>query len=634
MKSTQTILVTGGAGYLGSVLVPRLLAEGHNVKVLDCLYFTLEPLKEVMNHPRLELIKNDMLNHENHVDLFLGVDTVVHLAGISNDPSSDLDPNLTVRVNYFATMSLARRAKLNGVRHFVFMSSCAVYGGEPEKLLDETSTTSPLSLYALTKLQGERGLMELQTPEFGVTIFRLATLFGLSPRMRFDLAINVMVKRALQGHDLLVFGAGKQYRPFLHVADAAEAILTVVERQDDASKGKIFNVGRDDLNFKISELAAHLRSLFPQVGIKNAPESSDQRSYNVTFKKIRTELGIIPSRNVGVAATELTQAFRAGRFPDPEDASYYNLTTLKAAGSDVPVFYSPASTPTWTDSLPVKSPTNVIPIRKKKVVAIVLAYNTASMLKTAYNRIPKHLVDDIIVMDDCSQDDTSAVARGLGLKVFRNEKNMGYGGNLKAGLKKALELGADYVVEIHGDGAQFNPIAIELALPHIQAGTSLILGSRFQNKWLALANGMSLLRFSANIFLSFFDRLVLKLPLTEFHTGFRIYSKEMLAWVPYDSNANNYLFSFQIIAQAAYYGMSVAEVPVEADYHAAHTSHSVRGASVYALNTFVQLGNFLLAKAGIRYNKIFRNKQHLNAAASPVQGVVQESNKSNDRLGA
>ncbi len=633
MKNTRTILVTGGAGYLGSHLVPQLLAEGHRVKVIDCLYFGLDPLKGVVNHPQLEMIKDDMLNHENHPDLFKGVDTVVHLASISNDPSSDLDPNLTVRVNFFATMSLARRAKVEGVKSFIFMSSCAVYGGEPEKLLDEQSVTNPLSLYALTKLQGERSLIDLHTPEFGVTIFRLATLFGLSARMRFDLAINVMAKRALQGHDLLVFGAGRQYRPFLHVADAAETIVKVIGRSDKAAAGKVFNVGRDDLNFKISELATLLHSMFPHVGIKNAPESSDQRSYNVSFKKIRTELGIVPSRDVAFAVTDLTAAFKAGRFPDPEDASYYNLSMLKAKGTDVPVFYSPASTPTWIDSLPEKKPSNVVPLKKKKVVAIVLAYNTAPMLKTAYERIPKHLVDDILVMDDCSKDNTSEVAKSLGLKVFRNAKNMGYGGNLKAGMKKALEYGADYVVEIHGDGAQFNPIAIEKALPHIQAGAGLILGSRFQNKWLALANGMSLIRFSANIFLSFFDRLVLNLPLTEFHTGFRIYSKDMLSRVPYESNANNYLFSFQIIAQAAYYDMTVAEVPVEADYHAAHTSHSLRGASVYAINTFFQLGHFLLAKAGIRYNAIFRNKSKMVSVLKTAESATA-SETSKNRLGA
>lgn len=631
MRAANKILVTGGAGYLGSLLVPRLLQAGYHVKVLDCLYFTAQPLAPVLNHPRLALIQDDMLNHENHRDLFDGVDTVIHLASISNDPSSDLDPNLTVRVNHFATMSLARRAKLNAVRQFIFMSSCAVYGGEGDRLLNETSATGPLSLYALTKLEGERGLMELHTKDFGVVIFRLATLFGLSPRMRFDLAVNVMVKRAMQGNDLLVFGAGQQFRPFLHVADAAEAIVNVATRKDSAAVGKIFNVGRDDLNFKITDLATKLHGKFPLVAIKNAPESTDQRSYNVSFRKLAEELHILPSRDIDFAVEELKQAFAAGSFPSPDDASFYNLLQLKQVIATNPAFYSPASTPNWTDSLPAAASKKIVPLRKKKVVAVVLAYNNAALIETAFKRIPLHLVDDIIVMDDCSKDDTSGAARRLGLKVYRNERNMGYGGNLKNGLKKALELGADYVVEVHGDGAQFNPIAIQDALPHMQANVRLILGSRFQNKWLALANGMSFIRFFANISLSFFDRLVLKLPLTEFHTGFRIYSKELLANVPYESNANSYLFSFQIIAQAAYYQQSVAEVPVEADYHAAHTSHSLRGASAYAINTFFQLGSYLLARAGLVYNQVFRQAYAAERHVDVVTDAEATSSSASDR---
>src|SRR3989338_8775890 len=172
-------------------------------------------------------------------------------------------------------------------------------------------------------------------------------------------------------------------------------------------------------------------------------------------------------------------------------------------------------------------------------------------------------------------------------------------------MDQAIKMGADYIVEIHGDGAQFNPIALKLALPHMERGAQLILGSRFQIPGKARENGMPLARFLANRGLSFFDRIVLGLPLTEFHTGFRIYGRRLMETVPYRANQNDYLFSFQIIAQAAYFKMPLKEVPVEADYKAEHTSHKLTGAAWYAIRSFAVLGQFILAKWRISYNKIF-----------------------------
>lgn len=243
--------------------------------------------------------------------------------------------------------------------------------------------------------------------------------------------------------------------------------------------------------------------------------------------------------------------------------------------------------------------------KKPKIIGVILAYNCARMLPRAYERIPKGVLDDIIVMDDGSKDNTSEVAKKLGLKVFRHTPNRGYGGNLKEGLKKALEMGADYVFEIHGDGAQFDPSSIKYAIEPMKNGAQLILGSRFIHPEKALENGMPLIRFVANRFLSFFDRMILGLKLTEFHTGFRIYGRKLLEEAPYMKNSNDYLFSFQIIAQAAYYKVPVCEVPVEADYNSEHTSHALSGAAVYAMQTFIILGQFILAKMGISYSKTF-----------------------------
>jgi glycosyltransferase involved in cell wall biosynthesis len=244
--------------------------------------------------------------------------------------------------------------------------------------------------------------------------------------------------------------------------------------------------------------------------------------------------------------------------------------------------------------------------QKPKVVAMVLAYNTADLLEKAVDKIPKGLVDGIFVMDDASNDDTSDVARRLGLPVYRNETNLGYGGNVRAGLLRAVrDFDADYVVEVHGDGAQFNPAAIATADPLMAKGVRFIMGSRFTERGSARKGGMPWIRFLANKGLSAIARAVLRLPFTEFHSGFRIYSRAFIETLPLEANASNHLFSFQIVAQAAYFSLEVGEVPVEADYRGEHTSIPLGQAAVYAVNMLFCLGRYLLARTGLHHSPIF-----------------------------
>ncbi len=234
-----------------------------------------------------------------------------------------------------------------------------------------------------------------------------------------------------------------------------------------------------------------------------------------------------------------------------------------------------------------------------KVTAMILAYNVAGMLPKTVERIPPQVFDRVFLTDDGSTDGTQDAARALGLETIGHAPNRGYGGNVKQGFRHAFAGGADYVVEIHGDAAQFDPAATLTAMPMMRQGADLVLGSRLQNKGQALRNGMSMVRFLANVGLSAIDRAVTGLPLTEFHTGFRVYSRRLYETLPWQENSDDYLFSFEIIAQAAYFGLDVREVPVETDYNADHTSISLGRSVKYAVTHLGTLRDLALARSGI-----------------------------------
>lgn len=344
----RQVLVTGGAGYLGSVLVPLLLEHGFGAHVVDALYFGAGGLSSVRDHKRLTVTREDILHQENVADLFQNTDTVVHLASISNDPSCDLDPTLTIRTNFLATMALARRAQADAVRQFVFASSCSVYGASGNRWLDETSRTAPATLYALTKLECERELFKLATPEFSVVVLRLATLFGVSPRMRFDLAVNTMAKNGVMGRPIIVNGAGAQYRPFVHVRDAAAAVLLVVAASDPHLSGQVYNVGSDDLNYTIADLALGVSAAFERNEITSIANNNDARSYRVAFRKIREALNFIPGWTILDGVREVREAAGAGVFGDMDASRYYNLLVMKEIERTASVAPSLASTPRWS----------------------------------------------------------------------------------------------------------------------------------------------------------------------------------------------------------------------------------------------------------------------------------------------
>ncbi len=328
---SKRVLVTGGAGYLGSVLVPQLLDEGYEVTVFDRLLFGREPLAAVIDHPRLKLIEGDITKLASHNGFLEGMDAVIHLAAFSNDPSCDLKPELTQRVNFEATTELARRAARAGVRRFIYASSCSVYGSNPSPVVDEQSELHPVSLYAKKKAEAEAALFALPAPGMSITAFRMATLYGLSPRMRFDLAINLMVMNAVTRRAIYVLGGGHQWRPFVHVADAAQAYITALEAPTKDIDRETFNVGSDNTNYQIGDLAWVVRDALPNldVTVTTVPDNDDKRSYRVDFSKIQEKLGFTARCDLQDSIVEIARAIQNGRLGDCSDTKFYTVKRMK-----------------------------------------------------------------------------------------------------------------------------------------------------------------------------------------------------------------------------------------------------------------------------------------------------------------
>ena len=237
-----------------------------------------------------------------------------------------------------------------------------------------------------------------------------------------------------------------------------------------------------------------------------------------------------------------------------------------------------------------------------KSICVILAYNCGAMLEATYRKIPRESVDRIILVDDASTDNTLEVARRLGIETYTHG-HLGYGGNVKYSIRKGIELGARYIVDLHGDG-QYDPGAIPSALRKAREGYDLVLGSRFYDWRQPLRDKMSFARFFANIGLSAIERAVLRYPITEFHTGFRVYTRNLAEKVALDNTSDDFLFGFDIIVQACFWNLKIGEIPIRCSYREEHTSISIPKSIVYAFQTFTVLSLYLLARMGFR-TKLF-----------------------------
>ncbi len=316
------VLVAGGAGYIGSVTVPLLLEHGHQVTVLDRLYFGNTLVEPQAQHGKaLRVVRGDTRGFDPVI--LEGVEGVLDLAGISNDPSCELEPGLTRSVNVDGGKRLLELARKAGVRRYVYSSSCSVYGHGEGLGLSETSARRPVSLYARAKAEIEDALGLGEANSLEVVALRLATVFGVSKRMRFDLAINVMTKNAYVGRRITVDGGGRQWRPFVHVRDVAEAFRLALTLEAAKVAGKVFNVGSTASNVQIQNLAYRVRDAIPGTEVVTAPTDPDLRDYNVAFDKIANELGYRTNHTIENGIHEVLDALRGGL--DPDERRFYTL---------------------------------------------------------------------------------------------------------------------------------------------------------------------------------------------------------------------------------------------------------------------------------------------------------------------
>lgn len=300
------MLLTGGSGYLGSLLTRRLLKKGYDVRILDNFLFGRDSVSAVAGDSHLELVPGDVRDLAAVSRSLKGADVVIHLASIVGTQSSELDPKASIEINYLATRSLADLCKLYKIRQFVFASTCSVYGAQPDRLITEGSEVNPLDSYGQSKYESERAI--LQAYDYP-TILRLGTLFGASHRMRFDLAINLFLAQALNGERLTVFG-GTQWRPFLHAADAADAFAFAVDKGMEGTYNVIWK------NLTIRQAAKEVAKNVP-AKISLSKDIVDKRDYRVSGAKA-AKFGVRPRRDIGHAAREF-------RTMIPGDVRQYRL---------------------------------------------------------------------------------------------------------------------------------------------------------------------------------------------------------------------------------------------------------------------------------------------------------------------
>lgn len=327
MKKFENILVIGGAGYVGAVLVPKLLRNGYKVKVYDLFIYGEHVFDAVKDDPNLTLIKGDVRDIKKLDSAIKGSDAIIHLACISNDPSVELDPNLAKSVNLDCFRPCVQSAKKHKVKRFIYASSSSVYGIKDVPDVTEDMELEPLTDYSRFKAECEKILKEEMIDDMTTLILRPATVCGYSPRLRLDLTVNILTNHAVNNKKIRVFG-GSQMRPNLNIQDMTDLYLKTLEYEHEQIHGKIFNAGYE--NHTVMDIAKMVQSVIGEdIPIEVVP-TDDNRSYHVSSEKIKKELGFVPKYTLIDAIKSLKQAFDLGWVKDPMNNSlYYNIKRMK-----------------------------------------------------------------------------------------------------------------------------------------------------------------------------------------------------------------------------------------------------------------------------------------------------------------
>jgi nucleoside-diphosphate-sugar epimerase len=320
----KRVLVTGGAGYIGSVLVNDLLSQGNQVRILDNLQEGGHSLLGVWNHPNFDAIIGDITSAQVREKSLEGIDTVIHLAAIVGDPASSRQPERTIEVNLDATRELVASAAAGGIDRFVFASTCSNYGvSAPDALVDEEADLNPVSVYAEAKVDAEKLLLDAATSKFDTTVLRLSTVYGVSARMRFDLLVNDFTRDGFARKKIVIFGE-QFWRPHIHVADVARAMQIIASTPTELNSPRVFNVGRADQNFQKQTIAEMVVEQLPETVLEFVKKDEDPRSYKVNFDRIREVYGFDLTRTARDGVSEVARLLSNKIIENYDDPIYVN----------------------------------------------------------------------------------------------------------------------------------------------------------------------------------------------------------------------------------------------------------------------------------------------------------------------
>ncbi len=324
------ILITGGAGYVGSILVSELLDRGFAVRILDKLYFGQSHLKTLLG--KIEIVQGDI--RKPPLSIFEDVTAVVHLAGLSNDPTAEFNPKANIDINTNGTKTIALMAKKSGVQRFIFGSSCSIYDKgllADDNIQDEKSPVEPKAAYAVSKLKAEKEILKMADNNFCPIVLRKGTVYGFSPRMRYDLVVNTMVRDALDKRKIKVFCGGEQWRPLVDVTDAAKAYIALIEAPQSKVCGEIFNLSFK--NYRMLELAHWIEKSFRELGLGEVKIEIDyserkDRNYRVSAKKIKDVLNFYPTVSVEESVRNMVENLKLNGYTDYYHPRYYNISWM------------------------------------------------------------------------------------------------------------------------------------------------------------------------------------------------------------------------------------------------------------------------------------------------------------------